>query len=159
MTVVAETVCLSKEFSPISIVSVNVKICSWTEFRHTPQFPLKWTKFCFPFSLDMCIWSTRCSSGTWVQTYWWCCEHHYSPPDLFCLITELLDVFHSVLLREPTEPGPKCDAPNTPLVCTFWIVIILPSVAGVSTCDFLWNYKCRMVPQEVIYRDPSWLAI
>lgn len=66
----AETTHSSKELSPISGVSVNVKICSWTQFPYTQEFRLKWTKFCFPFSLDMCVLSTICSSGAWVQTYW-----------------------------------------------------------------------------------------
>lgn len=66
----AETTHLSKQLSPIPVLSVNVKMCGWTQFRYTQQFPLKWTKFCFLFSLDMCVLSTICSSGTWVQTYW-----------------------------------------------------------------------------------------
>lgn len=70
VSVMAETTHLSKEVSPTSVVSLNVKICSCAQFCYTWQFPLRWTKFSFPFSLDMCALSTLCSSGIWVQACW-----------------------------------------------------------------------------------------
>ena len=168
VTVMAAITHLSKELPPISVVSVNVKIHSWTQVCYTQQFPLKWTKFCFPFSLKMCVLSDVCSSGTWVQTYrmvlwtsllptWFVLSDHRTAPCISHGLTE-----------STRRTRPLLQQSQLPLVCALWIIMILLSVAGACAChfvqptaegDFLWNNKCKIVPEEVIYRDLPWLVV